>query len=485
MNNPAKGIPKIFYDATLVKQSIGQCDCSDCDCACAETTTIFSAPPDLYTRETHKLYRTPDSVIRQLNDEYKVYFSPYHFTSILNLPAENLLAEWGRETSGTQNAHEVIESFVNARLLSPVPNLTSFLGAVTKTLTTWVHITDGCNLRCDYCYLPHQSRSMSTSTGYKIVDATLRSALLHGYQHVKFKYGGGEALLKMSLVHDIHCYAKKQAQRLGVDIEGVVLSNGTLVNNEILSQLKESELRLMISLDGIGSAHDVQRYYKNGAGSYEHVVRGILRSITYGIRPDISITVSGKNADYLPEVISWVIDNDLRFSINFYRENNYSKSITDLKLDQKIIIKNLLLAYKVIESKLPEHSLLGSLADRANLSIPHSKTCGVGDHYIVYDCDGRVAKCQMELDKPITDDCPNDPLLIIVADESSVQNISVEGKKGCNNCQWKYWCAGGCPIITKRVTGRFDVQSPHCEIYQVIFPEIIRLEGLRLLKNFC
>jgi len=44
------------------------------------------------------------------------------------------------------------------------------------------------------------------------------------------------------------------------------------------------------------------------------------------------------------------------------------------------------------------------------------------------------------------------------------------------------WCAGGCPLATYRATGRYDVKSPNCNIYRALFPEALRLEGLRLLK---
>jgi len=37
-------------------------------------------------------------------------------------------------------------------------------------------------------------------------------------------------------------------------------------------------------------------------------------------------------------------------------------------------------------------------------------------------------------------------------------------------------------LATYRATGRYDVKSPHCNIYQALFPEVLRLEGLRLLK---
>jgi uncharacterized protein len=68
------------------------------------------------------------------------------------------------------------------------------------------------------------------------------------------------------------------------------------------------------------------------------------------------------------------------------------------------------------------------------------------------------------------------------SDQLGIQNISVEEKEGCKDCQWKYWCAGGCSLATHRVSGRYDVKSPNCNIYKALFPEALRLEGLRLLK---
>ena len=58
----------------------------------------------------------------------------------------------------------------------------------------------------------------------------------------------------------------------------------------------------------------------------------------------------------------------------------------------------------------------------------------------------------------------------------------VDEKDECRDCQWKYWCAGGCPLETYRKTGTYTAKSPNCNIYKALFPEIIRLEGLRMLE---
>lgn len=37
--------------------------------------------------------------------------------------------------------------------------------------------------------------------------------------------------------------------------------------------------------------------------------------------------------------------------------------------------------------------------------------------------------------------------------------------------------------VAYRATGRYDRKSPNCNIYKAIFPEVLRLEGLRLISR--
>ena len=52
----------------------------------------------------------------------------------------------------------------------------------TFPLITWLHLTDRCNFRCSYCYLPHVREDMSPETGRAAIDATFRSALANGFK---------------------------------------------------------------------------------------------------------------------------------------------------------------------------------------------------------------------------------------------------------------------------------------------------------------
>jgi uncharacterized protein len=94
---------------------------------------------------------------------------------------------------------------------------------------------------------------------------------------------------------------------------------------------------------------------------------------------------------------------------------------------------------------------------------------------------GGVARCQVEASQTTTTIDAENPLRLIRAERRGAQAVSVDDKEGCRSCQWRYWCRGGCPTLTYRLTGRSDIKSPNCAIYLALFPEALRLEALRLL----
>jgi uncharacterized protein len=237
-------------------------------------------------------------------------------------------------------------------------------------------------------------------------------------------------------------------------------------------------LRLMISLDGIGKFHDVQRVYPDGQGSFNAVSKAIDSAISYHLIPDISVTISGRNIDGLPELTAWLSERNLPFSFNFYRENELSASEKDLRVEEDKFIRGLLSAYRIIESYPNRNALSFPLADHADFSIPHLRPCSTGQSYLVFDHQGKVAKCQMDMGNTICDTHHSDPLSQIRISSNGIQNISVEEKEECQECEWRYWCAGGCPLLTYRASGSYHRKSPNCNIYKVIYPEIARLKEL-------
>ncbi len=480
--------PFFLLASELIGNSMIQQECDegggaeDPDCACADLSgfiTSISVTPDSFIS-------LPSLDYQKISNDYYVIFNPQNNAdiSVVNATTQDILNSFQvpRKINGDDNINLINKMIKSNFLAIEGYQRRKSSDIVNFVLNAWLHLTDRCNLRCSYCYLPHVKEDMSSETGRASIDAVFRSAQLNGFKKVKLKYAGGESLLRYPLILELHSCAEKLAEEHGISLEEVVLSNGTLLTEDMVKTLKSLGIRLMISMDGMGHYHDSQRPYAGGRGSFKDVSDAVDLALSVGLIPNISVTVSGRTAEGLPDIMEWILERELPFSLNFYRENDLSTSQQDLQLDEQKIINGMKAAFKVIENNLPRRGFLGGIIDRANLSAPHTHTCGVGENYLVFDQNGQVAKCQMHIRKPVTNIHVADPLALIRADQIGIQNLPVMEKEGCKDCEWKHWCTGGCPLATHRATGRYDVKSPNCNIYKALYPEALRLEGLRLLK---
>jgi len=352
----------------------------------------------------------------------------------------------------------------------------------SKVLTAWLHVTNACNLRCPYCYVNKSAEGMDEHTGRAAVEAVMRSAMINDFPAVKLKYAGGEASLNHMLLMRLHAYARKLAARNGLQLHATLLSNGVALPPRLVNALKAEDIRVMISLDGLGSHHDAQRRFANGRPSFHLVERTIAQLIEQDYAPHLSVTITNRNARGIADVVRFALERELTFSLNFFRDNDCASNFPDLRYQEQTMISALGDAFAVIEEYLPRWSVLGSILDRGQLLQARQRPCGVGQDYVVINQRGEVAKCHMEIEKTLGDVFSEDPLRLVRQDRTTALNLLVDEKEGCRECTWRYWCSGGCTVTTFRATGRYDVKSPNCNIYKAIYPQALRLEGLRLLK---
>jgi len=376
----------------------------------------------------------------------------------------------------------VVDRLLQACLIQSPGEVTSPSFGMPRTLTAWLHVSNACNLACPYCYVSKSAAGMDERAGLAAVDAVLGSAVAHGFAAVKLKYAGGEASLNKKLVLRLDSYARALAAERGLELHATLLSNGVALPQTFVDTLKAAGVRIMISLDGVGHSHDIQRPSVTGKPSFRAVERTISRLLAQRYPPHLSITVTSRNASGIADAVRFALDRGLTFSLNFFRDNECASGFTDLRYTDEEMISGLSAAFDVIREQLPPWSVLGSILDRGQLLEPRQRPCGVGQDYVVIDHEGGVAKCHMEIERTLGDVFRDDPLQLVRRDTRTVLNLLVDDKEGCRDCAWRYWCSGGCPVATFRATGRYDVKSPNCAIYKAIYPEALRLEGLRLLK---
>jgi uncharacterized protein len=414
--------------------------------------------------------------------------------AVLDLQALSLLQLFRTPTTFSQvmqislfqsleHVEKILTLFYCLGFLQDVNMSSSFsVSEEPQILTAWLHVTNECNLRCHYCYLHKTHEDMSNDVGRRSVDAIFRSADRHNIKTVRLKYAGGEASLHMMSVMLLHDYATKIASKYDIKLEAVILSNGVSISQNAIEYLKDRQISVAISLDGLGIYNDSQRPLVGGQGSSKYILRTIDRLLASNVMPFLTVTISQRNLKGLPELMLYILKHNLPFSLNYYRENEHSACMTDLRFANEQIIAAMHSTLTVIEHNLPERSLQRSLLDKANTAVSHHRTCGVGQNYMVIDQRGGVAKCQMDINRTLATVDADDPLSIIREDRLGVQGLAVEEKEGCQTCSWRYWCTGGCPLLTYKATGRYDVKSPNCNIYKALFPAVLRLEALRLLN---
>lgn len=468
--------------------------CEDCACAVSDNPAIHDPVRSLRPLPDADLTRAREVLEVDLDGEHRVLFNPYGTggAAVVNGAAREVLDRFREPTrlaavrdalgSTVADVEDAVRRLVGSEMIAPAgaPRRPDF--ADSPVLTAWLHVTNACNLRCPYCYVHKSSERMDDSVGPAAVSAVFQSAVAHGFSAVKLKYAGGEASLNSDLLLRLHAQARALAEQHALALYATLLSNGVSLPHPLVETLREAGVPIMVSLDGIGESHDAQRPFVNGRPSFVMVDRTITQLIDQGHPPHVSITVTNRNAAGLAEVTRYALARGLTFSINFFRDNQCTAGIPDLRYGEQQMISAILDAFAVIEDHLPPWSVLGCVLDRGQLVQPRLRSCGVGQDYLVIDQRGGVAKCHMEIERTLGNVLRDDPLHLVRNDRRTVANLSVEDKEGCRDCTWRYWCTGGCAVATFQATGRYDVKSPNCAIYKAVYPQALRLEGLRLLK---
>lgn len=464
--------------------------CEDCACPVSHER---ASPNRLTETPDGELVQAVGALSLPLDDEHSVLFSPRGNGGVVvvNRAARDIfglferpctVADVVRAGHAVDEVAAVVVRLVEQELVhapggAPQPRFDT-----SRELTAWLHVTNACNLRCPYCYVHKSNDGMDDTVSRDAVDALVASAVRHGFGALRLKYAGGEASLNSRVLLALHDHAAASCAAAGLGLSAVLLSNGVVISDALAGDLKARDIRVMISLDGIGEAHDAQRPTVGGKPSFARVVRTIDRLVDAGLPPHISVTITSRNVDAVAEVVRFALDRDLTFSFNFFRDNDCAASFADLQYSERAMLDGLGDAFSVIEELLPPWSVLGSVLDRGQLLSPRRRSCGVGDDYVVIDQNGHVAKCHMEIGDTLGHVRSIDPVAAIRQDGVGIRNLLVDEKEGCRDCTWKHWCSGGCSVATFRATGRFDLRSPNCNIYKSIYPAALRLEGLRVLR---
>jgi uncharacterized protein len=360
-----------------------------------------------------------------------------------------------------------------------------------SSISVRLHLTDQCNLACDYCYLGKQKREdweMDMETGRRIVDKIHSTALKYSLRNISLKFAGGEPLLKLSLVLEICDYAlEKFKNDKKIKLNFAILTNGTLINEENAREIKKIKIGVGVSLDGTKKWHNLHAKYASGAGSFSQVDRGISILLSQGVSLGLSAVINADNLGGITELFKYANEKRIRVTFTFVRKN--PEISNDLLMDNERLVEEYLKFFQLLEKNLPKHySIISSLCDNIPIfSRSQRFPCGVGENYVIIGPDGSIVPCVMNQgDKKavvghIKDS--DDLLSLIRKPEVQKRNPLIYEKNKCTGCSYLAACHGGCPSEIFFKSGDYTDPSPYCEAYKKLIPRAMKLMGKILLKQ--
>lgn len=245
-----------------------------------------------------------------------------------------------------------------------------------------IEIISKCNERCIHCYIPHDNKVsyIEPDLFYDVLEQCKNMRLLH------LTLSGGEPML-----HKNFCNFLRKCREYDFSVN--VLSNLTLLNDEIIKEMKMNPLLgVQVSLYSMNpNIHDEITQMK---GSFEKTKNAILKLIENDILLQISCPIMKQNKNCYDEVIKWAEKYNIHVGDDYgiiARYNHTTKNLNcRLSIDEvkEFINSKVANNAKYLEQiKMEAEKKKNITSNDFVCSVCHSSIC-IADNGNVYPCAG-------------------------------------------------------------------------------------------------
>lgn len=157
---------------------------------------------------------------------------------------------------------------------------------------TW-DLTTNCNLFCRHCYnVSHQEERLSPPQLQMIAHKLANSKIFI------VTLSGGEPLMEPEIWNIISIFRDRKK-----NVE--LATNGTLITERIAKKIKDYGVNsVQVSIDGLRETHEYQRGVE---GCFDKSIKGITYVLKEGVPVLVSMLVSQRNVEEIPELLEEVI----------------------------------------------------------------------------------------------------------------------------------------------------------------------------------
>lgn len=167
-------------------------------------------------------------------------------------------------------------------------------------------LTEDCTFRCDYCFIEGKNSAghMDSATAQAATEFLLRES--SEKKNLDITLFGGEPLLQFSLIKEIVAYNKRRSLEVDKGISYAITTNGCLVDHEKMQFFKDNSIKLLLSIDGNRSTHDLHRKLPSGEPTFDLIFTKIALMKEYQPWLGVRLTVNPDTARDLASNIKFL-----------------------------------------------------------------------------------------------------------------------------------------------------------------------------------
>lgn len=255
-----------------------------------------------------------------------------------------------------------------------------------------------CNLRCRYCYEPHEhfdGRTMDFKVAQEIITRYMEAE--NEYDNVEFQLFGGEPMLAFPLIKQIVEWFHSRSWNKGHIF--FITTNGTILTEEMKKWLLQNRQCVVagFSIDGNRLAHNLGR-----DNSYDLLRRNIpFFRETWPTQP-AKMTIYAETIPYIADSIIELEEMGLYFTANIVFEDIWGeperkKALLDIYREQLLRLVDYYVDHPHLE---PVGPLLRRELEFTNHYKPLKyldsycvRYCGAGHEMVMVDVDGSIYPC--------------------------------------------------------------------------------------------
>ena len=312
--------------------------------------------------------------------------------------------------------------------------------------------TDGCNLRCRYCYAGAEKprHVLPVSAGKAAVRYAADNAVKQGRDCFEIDFhGNGEPMTAFPVVKEVTEYAHQLADSIGLRVWISITTNGVMREDK-LDWLMAYVDDVTLSFDGLEELQNFQRPMADGSASYPAADRTLRRLNDSGKPFAIRTTLTAAGIDKLIPLALHVANRYPACELLHIEpawETGRSLQSGEHSPDAELFLRYFLQAEKLLTGRMR----LVFSADRP-WHIDNVACSAPRDNFTV-TAEGLVTACYevCETADPRADrfiygryDKEKDCFIIDEAKRAALSLLTVEHMPHCADCFCKYSCCGDC-----------------------------------------